>query len=431
MSCERVQIRLTEWSQATPQTHSELKDLPLSGPADLTRQIELLRQRGMLEVDDLRTGLRIRTRAHVGRIVLGPLEITISPKLPRTPLMSLLRYAYGASSLQRSSRVAFSTEDCAFQDLLVEQLLDEAEFLVARGLQSRYMRKSELLGSPHGRLEMTRLAREPMTSPRLWCSHHPRVLDWLPNQMLLAGLRLASRLTASVELRSSLSRIVRLLNELASPADLCDDLFSRWKRERSRLTRAYEPALRLVELLWRGAGLSLEKDREIVALDGFLLDMNRFFQSLLSRFLNENLVGFTIRDEHRLQHVLTWIPGQNPRNRPHPTPRPDFAVLHDGRVVRFLDAKYRDLWNTSLPPHMLYQLALYATTDGAENCSVMLYPTTESDAKDAAIAVRDPSNGSAIARVILRPINLLDLARLTSQEPPMRRSIEARRWATP
>ena len=52
---------------------------------------------------------------------------------------------------------------------------------------------------------------------------------------------------------------------------------------------------------------------------------------------------------------------------------------------------------------MLYQLAIYATTQ-KEKVATILYPTTDSSAKEARVAVRDPIHGTSIGQVRLRPV---------------------------
>src|ERR1039457_7409277 len=122
--------------------------------------------------------------------------------------------------------------------------------------------------------------------------------------------------------------------------------------------------------------------------------MNRFFQALISRFLHDHLEGYEIQDEHRLKDLFSYDPQLNPQRRSTPTQRPVCVIRHNRQIAAILDAKYRDLWENSLPRKMLYQLALYALgQSGEEPKAVILYPTITIDASDQAINLRNPSTG--------------------------------------
>jgi 5-methylcytosine-specific restriction enzyme subunit McrC len=86
-----------------------------------------------------------------------------------------------------------------------------------------------------------------------------------------------------------------------------------------------------------------------------------------------------------------------------------------GRIVAIADAKYRDLWEQSLPADMLYQLSVYAL--GQADCRTVsiLYATMARDAREAHIAIADPVRGNSRARVVLRPVYLPELADLVCQ----------------
>lgn len=407
----RPAIQLTEW-----ETHEPRHDSPLWG-MDLSEGravAEELRQRRQLEVLELRHGLEIRAFSWVGRVELGELTVTIQPKIPGAPFLQLLRYAYGLRQLSVLDRASYGPERKAFQDLIAGQLLSEVEELVARGLHRDYRREAAELAMPRGRIDFQRYV---MVGSRgraaLPCVHHPRTRETILNLVLLAGTSLAARVTADVELRGKLRRLGKTLDMNGPTLKLNWGILDSAQRSIDRRTRAYEPALNLIHLLVEGFGISLGDGARSMRLPGFLFDMNRFFQALVSRFLVENLHSYSVRDEHRLKGMFAFAPLGNPRERRVPTPRPDFVITSGDKTLAILDAKYRDLWERGLPRDMLYQLGMYALSrSGPNRQATILYPTLESGAIDQTIVLNEPVDGTQQARIVLRPVELLELERL-------------------
>jgi 5-methylcytosine-specific restriction enzyme subunit McrC len=169
----------------------------------------------------------------------------------------------------------------------------------------------------------------------------------------------------------------------------------------------------LIRLLRSGLGIDFEDGERSVPLPGFLFDMDRFFQALISRFLADHLDGYRVRDECGLCGMMEYRAGWNPTQRRAPTPRPDFVVMESNRRVAILDTKYRDLWRKPLPREMLYQLAVYALSGIVPECrATILYPTIDVDATEARIDIRDPITSKHLGDVVLRPVNLARMAEL-------------------
>jgi len=409
-----LRVTLAEWEERTPADCPALAGRDLGDDPAARALAEQLTASGRLEIQEMRHGLHLRATSFVGRIRLGDLEITILPKIAGAPFLDLVRYGFRLRDLHLHRHAAYATAPLAWPDLLVAQLVAEAEEILARGPHRAYLRRAEDLASPRGRIDIDGIARRGLpTAAVLPCIHHVRHEDTLPNRVLLAGLRLGARLTADRELALLARRLAAQLAEIVQPIPLDASAFAALTRARSRLTGAYEPALELVRLLAESHGLALEPDREDATplrLQGLLFDMNRLFQLVLTRLLAENLPDHEVEGESRLGSVFRFVPGKNPRGRPAPAPRPDIVVLRGRRPAAILDAKYRDLAVHSLPRDMLYQLAIYALGTGLARAT-LLYATVSRDAREEEIEVLDPTSPAARrALVVVRPCSLEDLA---------------------
>ena len=241
MIVESDSISLVEWEEATPELAPELAGIFIDDGKDIKQMTDLAKS-GKLEIDQLRKGLRIRAKSYVGRIQIGPIQITIRPKISNVSLLRLMRYAYGLRDLGFYSSASYHTESDTFHDLLIWQLLEEIKELIARGLHRKYMRRDEALSIPKGRINMNAIAVQAGTeNTKLPCTYYPRLEDCLVNQILLAGLQLGATLTKDIDIRSKLRCLAMSLNGKISSVKLDQHVFRKLRREKDRLIAASFP----------------------------------------------------------------------------------------------------------------------------------------------------------------------------------------------
>lgn len=403
---------IREWEEVLPQKGNPLYCRFIEDEA-LRHTVNVLNGKGILNILELKDGLKIASNSYVGKIKIGDLQINIHPKIEGMPLYRLLKYAYGLRDLNIFDEAIHDIDSFPFYDLLIYQLYAEGEDLVYRGLNKKYKKTEEDLETPRGRIDIKKLAtRSVVSSATLPCIHFERSKDNEFNRVLLAGLYLALGLTEDLGLKIRLHRLCKSMEENVSRIELNRGILLKTLRSIDRLCEHYRSSLELINILFESQGIQLEDGSMYMKLNGFFFDMNMFFQSLLSKLMKENLEGYMVRDEYTLHELFAYTPGFNPQGRYAPKPRPDFAIMRGSKVICLLDAKYRDLWETKLPREMLYQLSIYAVSGIGNSTAKILYPSMSPMAKIQKIDIKNPTTGNEYAEVILQPVVLTQVAQL-------------------
>lgn len=422
-------VSLVEWQTLQVPEASASEGLVSRFDRETSRVVDELASSRKLEVLQLRSGIEIRATSWVGRVTLGDLTITVRPKIEGTRLQNLVRYAYSLRDLKTFTPTAHDIANEAFQDLIVVQLANETAELLSRGMHRDYLRFNAELASPMGRIDFVWVPHSLAAArPAVVCTYYSRSDAILLNRVLLAGLHLAAKVSTDSQLSARVLRLAQVLEDNVPVIQLTMAVLDKASRAIDRRTTAYTSSLTLIRMLLSGMGVSIAEPSGAISLPGFLFDMNVFFQSLMSRLLHDELRELSIHDEHRLNKMFEYDPANNPQHRRAVEPRPDFALFSHGKLIELLDAKYRDLWQKSLPRNMLYQLAIYALSANiAKPQATILYPTMAFEAVDQVVLLKDPIFGRKLARIVLRPVNLLQLEELIRprQDPRVARERQA------
>ena len=350
-------LRIHEWSSVDP--GSTDNGALLAGVRLSAADRELLAEldaRSTLRITELRSGLAVSVGPHVGTVSLSGLRIVIMPKIRIDNLMRLVAYAFDLSDLTVSgTQTDYVSADEGLIDLLGVSLLRAVERIARGGLLPDYQSRSEDLATPRGRLDMRHIATHPRRST-LRCNYDDLTVDHRINQVVAAGLRLASRLMQSSDLRLDLARAAdRFFGDLtripldAAMRSVIGDL--------DRRSSHYRTALSLIALIHQGACLGEHLTAGEMPLSSFTLNMNILFERFLGRYFRETAPEDIRISAQDVRSVFSYL--ENAGGWKQPTIRPDFVFRRRRQVVAVADAKYKNRHEHPPESAELYQLTTY------------------------------------------------------------------------
>lgn len=311
---------------------------------------------GAVDATPTTGGWLLRTGSTVGVVRVSGVEVRIQPKLPIRKLLFLLIYAADPRGW-REDPVDLATSDDLLE-LLARSFAVACERTLMRGLLRGYVTREATSSVLRGRLRIgDQLASRGGFAVPAEITYDEYTPDIHENAVLAAAIRHLQRsLVLPMDLLGRLARLERSLQEVTPHTPGAPIPRLRF----DRLNAHYEPAYRLAALILAGAHLDQTRGRQ--GGSGMLFDMNRVFESFVTRACRE-LAPPGIRVDG--QHVTSFDEAGRIMMRP------DITWWQRGRAVAVGDAKYKDLSDRSVPSEDLYQLLTYATVFGLDQAHLV------------------------------------------------------------
>ncbi|MCZ0704648.1 5-methylcytosine-specific restriction endonuclease McrBC regulatory subunit McrC [Natronobacillus azotifigens] len=124
-------------------------------------------------------------------------------------------------------------------------------------------------------------------------------------------ISLASDPNLTVDLRRLNSKLEEYISDFA----LTRQVIKKAQNNVNKLTERYRSLLEIISILQENQGIELDGNNQKLKLQGFLFDMNRFFESLVGRLLQDYVPDYTVREQFLLHDMFTYASNHNPKNR--------------------------------------------------------------------------------------------------------------------
>ena len=263
--------------------------------------------------------LTFKAGSNVGVIQTHGLRVQVRPVLSVREMVVLIRYALsGKVPLQQFRSFADVDWGTGFEDVLCMLLCEEAREILRIGLSRRYEERREPLRFLRGRpLWEKNFPWRGGKASELTCRYHRLTYDNTDNRLLLAGLRSASHLANSEEVKGKVFQHIKTFGDLASETTPDPSQFDQATQRYNRLTEHYCAAHGLGKMLIYSLRPESLYDSGKHLVFGVVLDMAMLFEKFIEQ----------LKSTGRLDR--TWFP--------------DESKIEETRIKGFLISYFIDL----------------------------------------------------------------------------------------
>ena len=346
------------------------------------REVQLAAADQAMFLTDTRGRINVTPTITPGTVLLNPQQYVGVARMPSgmtldlLPKVDLYNVMWMIAEVERLEGVRFERLDQdvpirTFDDILepiARAFVEQVEHLIDRGLYRTYIEQEDNLTAIRGRIDFREdLYLNVILRHRTYCRFTEYSWDIPENQVIRQVVHMLARWGFSTRLTDRLIGLDRQMEDISRTHMTASDIS---QFHYSRQSDHYRPIHRFCRLFLDG--FSLSEGVGTSGFNGFLMDMNKLFESFVA-----------IRLDAAIQRLHTNMKLDRQRSFPLFHDRsnainPDLVLETQGEVVLVADTKYKRRSGADGTPTDYYQLITYCTVLGLRH-GVIIYPRHEAD----------------------------------------------------